>query len=192
MFCPKCAAQNQDQTNFCRNCGTDLKTIAMVLNGQLTLSPEISNTVEKKAELTQQQLKLQSEGGPRVVQGAILFVMGSLLGVPLYLFGAGADWHENWILVWLVLCGWLPVWGAIAMGSGVTNMIHSRMMRHRIDRLAAALAPIAGDLSRDTQRIADTSVSPEVPTPLSVSEHTTGQLIKPQPRVIEKFLNHEK
>jgi zinc-ribbon domain len=183
MFCPKCAAQNQDQTNFCRNCGTDLKTIAMVLNGQLALSTEISNSIEKKAELTQQQLKLQSEGIPRVVQGAILFVMGTLLGVPLYLFRAGTDWGVNWILIWLVLCGWLPVLGAIAMGSGLTNMIQSRVVRRRIDGLAAALAPVAADLSRDTQKIVETGIGPEAHTHSSVSEHTTEQLIKPETRV---------
>jgi hypothetical protein len=182
MFCPKCAAQNQDQTNFCRNCGTDLKTIAMVLNGQLTLPTEISNPIENKAELAQQLSKLQSEGIPNVVQGAILFVMGSLLGIPLNLFSASADWHEHWIIIWLIFCGWLPVWGAIEMGSGVTNMIQSRMIRRRIDRLDAALAPAAGELSRDTQRIAEASVSPQVATTLSVSEHTTEQLIKHQPR----------
>jgi zinc-ribbon domain len=183
MFCPKCAAQNQDQTNFCRNCGTDLKTIAMVLNGQLTLSTEISNAIEKKAELAQQLSKLQSEGGPNIVQGVILFVMGVLFGVPLYLFRAGADWGVNWILVWLVLCGWLTVWGALGMGLGATNMIQSRMLRRRIDRLAAPLAPVAVELSRDTQRIAEASVSPQVATTLSVSERTTEHLSKPDARL---------
>jgi hypothetical protein len=183
MFCPKCAAQNQDQTNFCRNCGTDLKTIAMVLSGQLTLSTEISNAIEKKAELAQQLSKLQSEGVPNVVQGAILFMMGMLLGIPLYLFKAGTEWGMNWILIWLVLCGWLLVWGALEMGSGITNMIQSRMIRRRIDRLDATLTPAAGELSRDTQRIVEASISPQVATTLSVSEHTTEHLIKPDARV---------
>jgi hypothetical protein len=183
MFCPKCAAQNQDQTKFCRSCGTDLRAVALALDVQLTPSKEVSNIEEKKPEMTQQWLKLQGDGIHRVVQGAILFVMGVLLGIPLALFSKGSDWHSNWILVWLFLCGWLPVLGAITMGTGFSNLIHSRMMLRRIDRLATTMTALAEPPADETQKLPEVEAAQEVSTPLSVSEHTTAPLIKPHPRL---------
>src|SRR5262245_43618628 len=122
MYCPKCAASNQEQTNFCRSCGADLKTVSLVLNGQLRYPDGISDAVEEKVELTQRRRELQSHGLPRVIQGAIMFVMGLLLAIPLNLFSVNADWHTNWIIVWLLFCGWLPVLGAMSMGTGLSNM----------------------------------------------------------------------
>jgi len=178
MFCPKCAAQNQDQTKFCRSCGTDLKIVAMALNGQLALPAEAGNTGEKKSELTQRWLKLQSKGIDSVMQGAILFVMSVLLGAALALFSN----KEDWIIIWLVLCGWLAVWGAIELGAGFSKLIQSRMTRRGIDRLAAAMtAPEAGGAD-ETRRLPETGAAPEAAPPLSVSEHTTAPLIKPHPR----------
>jgi hypothetical protein len=185
MYCPKCGgAFNQEQTNFCRSCGTDLKTISLVLSGQLTFPIGINEAVEEKAELTQQRRELQRHGQPRVIQGAIMFVMGLLLAIPLNIFSVNADWHTNWIIVWLLFCGWLPVLGAMSMGTGVSNMIQSKMIKRRIDRLTAELAPAEAIMPRDTQRIAEivteTEAESEVPAALSVSEQTTEPLIKPR------------
>jgi zinc-ribbon domain len=182
MFCPNCAAQNQDQTKFCRSCGTDLKTVALALNAQLTLPTEVSNSEGKKAELAQQWLKLQSEWIDHAVQGGILIVLGLLAGIPLALFSTGADWHENWVIVWLLFCGWLPVIGAIRLGTGLSKLIQSRMTLRWIDRLAAAMTTPAADAAVGTQRLPETGATPEAAPPSSVSENTTAPLIKPHPQ----------
>jgi pheromone shutdown protein TraB len=182
MYCPRCAVSNQERTNFCRSCGLDLKTISLILDGQLTFPGGINEAFEEKAELTQQRRELQKHGLPRVIQGAILFVMGLLLAIPLNIFSANADWHTNWIIIWLIFCGWLPVLGALSVGTGLSNMIQARLRKRRIDRLTAELAPAAAILSRDTQRITEieTEAKSELPAALSVSEQTTEALAKPR------------
>src|SRR5262245_14571291 len=119
MFCPKCAAVNNDQTRFCRGCGADLEVVALALNAELTLPAEPGPNPESEIELAHQRQKLQADGINQVLRGALVFATGIMLAIPLAVFGKDADWYSNWILVWLVLCGWLPVWGAITMGTGL-------------------------------------------------------------------------
>lgn len=181
MFCPKCAAENQDQTRFCRGCGTDLEVVALALNAEPTLLAELRSTDESKAELAQQRLQLQVDGIRNVVRGALIFATGILLGIPLALFGKNTDWHSNWILIWLIFCGWLPVWGAITVGTGLSNFIHSRMMQRRIDSLGPTPTTVSLHRFGQTQRIAEAESTGEVSTPVSVSERTTASLNKPRP-----------
>ena len=176
MFCPKCSAQNQDQTRYCRSCGTDLKPIAKVLNDQRALPTEVGIIEEKKLEIFQQWLKMQGDGIQRFVQGSILFGMGVLLGVPLELFSKSANWHTNWIIVWLIFCGWIPVVGAMMIGTGISRLIQSRMIQRAIDRLASSAVPPASE----TQRLPETNTAPKTSLPLGVSEHTTAPLIEPR------------
>jgi zinc ribbon protein len=35
MYCPKCATQNNDDTKFCRSCGTNLSLVPQALTGRL-------------------------------------------------------------------------------------------------------------------------------------------------------------
>jgi zinc-ribbon domain len=176
MFCPKCGAENQDQTRFCRGCGTDLEAVALALNAQLIRPVEMRPTEESKMEMAQQRQQLQVDGIHRVVRGALIFATGCLLAVPLALFGKNTDWHSNWILIWLFMCGWLPVWGAITAGTGLSNLIHSRMMQRSINSLGFARTTVSTHGSGQTQRIGEAEYADEVPAPVSASERTTASL----------------
>ena len=150
MFCPKCAAENHDQTRFCRGCGTDLEVVALALNTEIT-----PNEIGPNKE-SEQRLKLQIDGIRQVFQGGLIFATGILLGIPLALFGKDSDWHSNWILVWLVTCGWLPVWGAYIMGTGLSSLINSRMIKRRTDSLASTASNnVSAHWFAQTQRIAE-------------------------------------
>jgi hypothetical protein len=170
MFCPKCAAENQDQTHFCRSCGTDLDVVARALG----LSGELDAIGESKIELMQRRQQLQVDGTQYVVRGALIFLTAILFGIPLALFGKGADWHKNWILIWLIFCGWLPVWGAFMIGTGLSNLINSGITRRKIDRLFGT--PPADSLREygRTKRI--NAVEIEDQSALTGNDPTTGSM----------------
>ncbi len=178
MFCPLCAAQNQDQTKFCRNCGADLKAVALALNSQAPVHPEISHTRNKVAEMTEQWIKLHTDAVKSAIQGALLMATGVLFGAALAWFGKG-DIQENWVLIWIIFCGWLPVWGAIALGDGISKEVQSSMIRRSINTLAAALTPPAVP-AVETREFPETKAVPELSNASSVTEQTTSPLIKPQ------------
>ena len=168
MFCPNCAAENHDQTRFCRGCGTDLEVVALALNTEIT-----PNEIGPNKE-SEQRLKLQIDGIRQVFQGGLIFATGILLGIPLALFGKDSDWHSNWILVWLVTCGWLPVWGAYIMGTGLSNLINSRMIKRRTDSLASTASnKVSAHWSAQTQRIAEVESTNDVAASLKASEQST-------------------
>jgi hypothetical protein len=179
MYCPNCATQIQNQTNYCRSCGTDLKIIAQALEGQLALSAEAKNAEEKKLEFKQPWLKLHSKGIESVTQGVSLCVISVLLGAALMAFSN----KEGWMIIWLIFCAWIAVWGAFGIGDGISKLIQSRMMRRMLGGLTAAATSPAPGAASETQRLPGTGANPEAaPPPLSVSEHTTSQLVEPQPR----------
>ena len=154
MFCPRCSVENQDQTHFCRNCGTDLEVVAQALSTG-SLSAEVINAGKTRVELAQKREQLQVDGIRRLLQGALIFVAGILLGLPLYLFSEHTDWHSNWILIWLIFCGWIPVWGAFMVGTGLSNLIQSRITQQRLDWLFPRIAPLSSQQSEQTRRIND-------------------------------------
>jgi len=178
VFWPKCAAENQNQTRFCRSCGADIEVVALALNAQSTLPTELNLDKEGNMGLAQQQAQLQVDGIHRAVRGALIFVTGILLGIPLALFSTNSNWHSNWILVWLVLCGWLPVWGAIILATGLSNLIQSRILQSKIDRLGRLLITASVDQPGRTREIGESGSTGEVSGAVSASEQTTASLNK--------------
>jgi len=131
----------------------DLEGVAHALNNRAALPTEFNPSGENRIELAQQRLQLQADGIRRVTQGALIFIAGILLGIPLHFFSENADWHSNWILIWLIFCGWIPVWGAFMIGTGLSNLIQSRMTQQRIDWLFPTMASPVLQQSEETRRI---------------------------------------
>ena len=50
-------------------------------------------------------------------------------------------------------CGWFPVFGAITMGKGFSNLIHSRRMLRRIDRMATTMTALEEPHDVETQKL---------------------------------------
>jgi zinc-ribbon domain len=175
MFCPNCASQNPDQTKFCRNCGLDLKNIALALNNLGETHRGVNNSEKKRIELTEQWIELHSEGFKRIIQGSLLILTAVLFGAALGLFLKG-DVQENWVLIWIIFCGWLPVWGAITLGEGISKMHQSWMIHHNMAKLSALLNPPANVETREFPQTADVH---EGANAASVTEQTTSPLIKP-------------
>ncbi|HKA19949.1 MAG TPA: zinc ribbon domain-containing protein [Blastocatellia bacterium] len=173
MFCPRCAVENQNETRFCRSCGTDLEVVAQALSTG-TISTEFITTGETRVELVQKRIQLQADGLRRVLQGTLLFVAGILLGIPLYLFSEHADWHSNWILIWLIFCGWIPVWGAFMIGTGLSNLIQSRMTQQTLDWLFPQITSLSSQQSEQTRRIDE--VARVRSDSVDTTDRTTGSM----------------
>ena len=171
MFCPDCGANNPEQTSFCRGCGRNMKAVGLAVSKQALSHLSTPKTLDENlVELTRDWLRSKSDGIQESVQGVVVAAAGVLLGFPLYLFSAQADWHTNWILVWLIFCGWLPVMGAVRTATGITKLIYSRTIRRSLDAYVAAIREPAATNTGDTKKIGASQ-------PVSVTEDPTEQLI---------------
>ena len=151
MICPDCAAENPALTQFCRHCGRVLEAIAV--SGQESPIKSTMSPDERLLVIAQEWLKSQGDGLQLIFQGTALIGVGCLLALPLWLFSTQADWHTNWILVWLVLCGWLPVLGAIRAGTGFSKLLYSRSLRRTIDQLTSGHLSKSLDLAEQTSKL---------------------------------------
>jgi hypothetical protein len=162
MFCPRCGAEGHDQTRYCRSCGADLEVVALALNAQPATTAEIGPNRENGSDLAERRVKLQIDGVQNLLRGVLVFATGILLGVAMALFGKNTNWHDDWVLIWIFTCGWLPVWGAIMIASGLSDLIQARMVQHRIDTLATELRVVPGDHSGRTRRVAEADTNSEL------------------------------
>jgi hypothetical protein len=90
MYCPKCAAMNQDGTNFCRICRTDLAMVSQALTGKLPQASKGKHGRDKdKDEPTMENAIQNGFGG----LGFILVSLGVLFYGP-----AGRIWWF-WMLI---------------------------------------------------------------------------------------------
>ena len=124
MYCPQCATPNAGDVKFCRSCGTELESVALVLSGK---PPKLkkANTDKTEPKTAQDWLEKRIEGVTGVTRGLILLTVSLLLGVGMALF-MPVSFDAPWIVIWSVFFGWMAVWGGIEMAYGVSGMLESK------------------------------------------------------------------
>ena len=136
MFCPRCAAQNSDDTKFCRACGTNLTTVSLVLSDPQHLSPA---ALEKVASISSVKRR---DGVSKLIHGTGWIGASSIVGVALGLFSNTNDW----IFVWLGLASWMACVGIIQWSQGINKLIEARY-------LSAELKSAVADSALGNQQI---------------------------------------
>ena len=155
MFCPRCGAQNDDQTKFCRKCGTQLDALALAV---LDDSPH-QLTLQRKKRIT----ALNS-----ITRGGAMLVSSAAFAFLLAIFS-----HEkDWIVIWLVLVGWLAVMGLMSVASGISTMLESRLLKDSDTPNKRSMKPVESHGSLTTAK--------ELSLPTSVTENTTSLLNEPR------------
>lgn len=164
MYCPGCAAQNAENTKFCRACGTNLEAVSLALAGQHNPA-ELKKEKAKKEKTSKSWAQKQSEGARDAVHGSILLTTAVLIGVAFALFTKIPDW----IVIWTIFFGWLAGWGVVSLASGVGRMLEAKtMLRHLEDANQTARSLTAADPR-------ELPVATSFPV-LSVTEQTTEPL----------------
>ena len=169
MYCPRCAAPNLDGAKFCRGCGTNLETVALAL---VDGGPSELKNKNEGIQIAKSSLEKRRLGVNKLIQGGGLLSASVLLGVALGVFSHDPDW----IIIWLVLVGWMACFGVISIWAGVGALIESRFMLRQIG--SAAAEPFVNTLDSlpadgGTLNPLDTA---KLSSPGSITEHTTKLL----------------
>ena len=172
MFCPRCAADNQDDAKYCRACGADIHLVPAALAGLLraeTLREGDKPEKKSKKKKDDDDKKLLEKGMENVFVGVALLVI--FLGGLFYLRGAFFFWV--WFIIPSLAC----------FGQGLGQLLRSgrehRLLMARAralnepgaaePRTLFAAPPPARELTApDTAEMGD--------SPFSVTEATTRHL----------------
>jgi hypothetical protein len=148
MYCPKCAAQNDDQSKFCRVCGSNLSLIPQALTGQMPVPQDIEYQGRRRRRKPSYQ---------RGIQGILMGIGFALAALALVVSG------EHWGIFLLI-----P--GFIKLASGISMVLSYRpdvQPQQFVPRSQPALgSPTTGEL-------APPPPSAQVAPPPSVTEGTT-------------------
>ena len=172
MYCPRCGATNIDGAKFCRGCGTNLDTVALALSDPAAVGK--ANRKKSARSKHKNWIDKRRDGTKNFMQGIGLMTASALLGVALALFSNNPDW----IIVWLVIVGWVTVWGVVSITSGISDLLESRFLRREFEDAEDSAREQLHD--RPTG-VADSETSPNLKLPPSVTENTTKLLTKSEP-----------
>ena len=163
MFCPKCAAENADNAQFCRACGSNISLVPQAVSGQLAERVEAADAGSRRDR------RYRARHGEAVtVERA---VRGLFMGVAfIFIAFAVRFWAPAGNIWWFWM--FLPAAGLLA--DGVSTLIRLREKREQ-----AALP---------TNSHAPPAFNPP-PRAAQLPERDTGEIIQP-PSVTEATTRH--
>jgi hypothetical protein len=155
MYCPNCAAANNDDTKFCRVCGANLSLVPQALTGKL---PKERSKGRLKCDDPSQAKHHRTPNIGRGIQHAFMGIGFLTVAIALSFFGGGRGW---WF--WLLI----PAFGLL--GTGIAEIVTAKLeMGSGARRAPIEPAPRAAE-------IPPINTGPIVPPP-SVTEGTTRHL----------------
>jgi ribosomal protein L40E len=168
MFCPRCSAQNSDDTKYCRACGINLATVSLALSSPQQLSQA---TWENLGSIS---LAKRRAGISNLIHGSGWMAASTIVGVALGLFSNTNDW----IFVWLGLASWMACWGMIQFSQGVNKLVEARFLQRELGPGPKESTQGAGHElpERQAAALAETPTTTELAQPDSVTDRTTELL----------------
>lgn len=148
MYCPSCAAVNNDDAKFCRGCGANLSLVPQALTGQL---PDAASARSHQ--------RGKHGKGPTIgdgIQKSFIGVAFLLIALILRFSGGGRGW-------WF----WMLIPSFALLGTGIAEIVNAR--------LSAGATPAAMPPAPRPAEMPPHTTGPIVPPP-SVTEGTTRHL----------------
>ena len=187
MYCPSCAAQNNEDVRFCRKCGADLRVVSQAMTKRLGWWKYIAAKIDDRVEAKRQK-EVYNKGLVEIYHAALIL----MIGIPLAIFYV-IDYRD---FMPIMLLG--PALSLL--GFGVRDYwVYRRRLKHDYHPDPLEVESQLGDLSiykseppassnkqveaasRKTRDAAAPTASITEVSPPSVTEQTTQHLDKENP-----------
>ncbi|HUQ30846.1 MAG TPA: zinc-ribbon domain-containing protein [Pyrinomonadaceae bacterium] len=102
MYCPKCGAQNIEDANFCRGCGSDLSLVPQAMTGQLPEKRATGHDAEGQSYGDYKRRRNRDKEPPRLDKAITNLFMGIaflLVSFSVMLFAPGGRMWWYWMLI---------------------------------------------------------------------------------------------
>lgn len=174
MYCPKCAAQNIDDAQFCRACGANISLVPQALTGKLPAAKNTFLPLPPLPPMVQMQdigLNSWRKKGdtPRADQGVKHIFMGIgflLVAISIALFGKQIGGNVWWF--------WMLIPAFSMLGGGVAELMRAKQQQQLAPPAEQPAAQLASD-SR-AKEFAPRNTNSFAEPPPSITEGTTRHL----------------
>jgi hypothetical protein len=168
MYCPKCAAQNIEDAQFCRGCGENISLVSQAMTGQLPEKRAVGHDAEGHPYDESGRRIRREKDPPRLDKAIKTGFMGlAFLIIAIILGFTGDRRHDYWY--------WLLIPAFTMLGGGVAEYVRVKQSRGTQMRLPDIQSRASIPPAR-VSALPPRNTSELVPQPPSVTESTTRHL----------------